>query len=620
VLALFMLLAGGLWGCSGDSSTAPGGSITIALSGTSLTLQQGGDGSVTVSVTRIGDFGGTVAVAAEGLPAGVTAPPLSLASGQTTGALSFAAASDAATGSSQVTIRATGASVDAVTATLTLLVQATSAGGFTLSLNPAAVSVQQGASGVLGVSIARSGGFAGPVNLTASGLPQGVTASFDPAAATGNTSTLTLTAAAAATVGNASVTVTGAGPGVSDQTATLTLTIQAGAASGGNVSVAFCPLLGVPVWLAFRDGPEGDWIRSTPVNGVYSGEVASGRGAVAYVLPDDSGGFQTYVWHGTTTELQGHGRAICYGSEGTGKTVNVDVVGADPTDYLTLGLGTSSASFSMGVASAFEDVPDGTVDLVGSRATISSAGFSLNKLFVQRGLTPAAGSTVTVDFEGASAIDPVTASVTLDGLGSDQAVMSSIYRTANQTVLPYAFDTPNASTDRSYAGFPTFSGSFHMLQVTAMPSTASFDRQRTAGVVFAAVADRALTLGPDLGEVAVTTVATTPNVRPRAVIPTLAPYDQTWNFVATQSAGGSRGVVVQMSSGYLGEASATVTLTVPDLSGAAGYDPTWGLQPGSAINWVATGQSTTGFGSQGQFADGATTLFASRLGMLSNQP
>ena len=58
-------------------------------------------------------------------------------------------------------------------------------------------------------TITPSGGFAGTVSFTASGLPAGVTAAFSPSSATART-TLTLTASSTATVGSATVTVTGA--------------------------------------------------------------------------------------------------------------------------------------------------------------------------------------------------------------------------------------------------------------------------------------------------------------------------------------------------------------------------------------------------------------------------
>jgi hypothetical protein len=77
-----------------------------------------------------------------------------------------------------------------------------------------------------------------PRSLSASGLPTGVTASFNPAsiAAPGSgSSTLTLSAASTATTGTANVTVTASGGGVT-HTATVALTVTAAGGGGGSTT------------------------------------------------------------------------------------------------------------------------------------------------------------------------------------------------------------------------------------------------------------------------------------------------------------------------------------------------------------------------------------------------
>ena len=51
---------------------------------------------------------------------------------------------------------------------------------FALSALPASLTIDQGASGTSTIGITRSGGFAGAVTFAASGLPNGVTATFIP--------------------------------------------------------------------------------------------------------------------------------------------------------------------------------------------------------------------------------------------------------------------------------------------------------------------------------------------------------------------------------------------------------------------------------------------------------
>ena len=107
------------------------------------------------------------------------------------------------------------------------------ASGFTLQANPASVSVSRGGSATSTIGIARTS-FTSSVTLSASGLPAGVTAAFNPSPTTGNSSVLTLTASATATLGPATVTVTGTGGGLT-RTTPIALTVTA--PPGGNVTV-----------------------------------------------------------------------------------------------------------------------------------------------------------------------------------------------------------------------------------------------------------------------------------------------------------------------------------------------------------------------------------------------
>src|SRR4029077_10804376 len=80
--------------------------------------------------------------------------------------------------------------------------------GFALTASPSSVTFIQGASGTSTITVTPQGGFSGSVSLSASGLPSGVTAAFNPTSTNG-TSTLTLSATSSAPVGTANVTITG---------------------------------------------------------------------------------------------------------------------------------------------------------------------------------------------------------------------------------------------------------------------------------------------------------------------------------------------------------------------------------------------------------------------------
>ena len=104
---------------------------------------------------------------------------------------------------------------------------------FSVTLSPAAGSVQPGSSASSTVATAVTSGGAQTVNLTASGLPSGVTVSFNPASVqSGSSSTMTVTASAAAVAGTYTLTVTGSG--TATHTAQYGLTVGGGGNPGGN--------------------------------------------------------------------------------------------------------------------------------------------------------------------------------------------------------------------------------------------------------------------------------------------------------------------------------------------------------------------------------------------------
>jgi hypothetical protein len=104
---------------------------------------------------------------------------------------------------------------------------------FSISASPNSVTVAQGSSGTSTITITPSNGFSGNVTLSASGLPSGVTAIFNPNPAT-TTSTLTLTATATAATGTVTVTISGTSGALTNST-NLSLTVT-GAASPVTVS------------------------------------------------------------------------------------------------------------------------------------------------------------------------------------------------------------------------------------------------------------------------------------------------------------------------------------------------------------------------------------------------
>src|SRR5437773_2063552 len=99
---------------------------------------------------------------------------------------------------------------------------------FGLSASPGTLTIAQGSNGSSTITVAPQNAFAGNVTLAASGLPNGVTASFstNPTTPTSTMSTLTLTASSTAATGMSTVTITGTS-GTLSHTTTLALTVNA---------------------------------------------------------------------------------------------------------------------------------------------------------------------------------------------------------------------------------------------------------------------------------------------------------------------------------------------------------------------------------------------------------
>lgn len=98
-------------------------------------------------------------------------------------------------------------------------------GRIALSLSPDSIGLTRGASGTVGLSIARTN-FAGEVALAVVGAPSGLSVTSSSATTSGNVASLGIEAALNAPLGTHKVTVMGSGSAISVATATLTVTIS----------------------------------------------------------------------------------------------------------------------------------------------------------------------------------------------------------------------------------------------------------------------------------------------------------------------------------------------------------------------------------------------------------
>jgi hypothetical protein len=98
---------------------------------------------------------------------------------------------------------------------------------FTLSVSPSSQTVNRGSRTSYTVTIARSGGFTGSVQLSLSGLKRGTSGSFspNPIGSAATTSTLSISANRWAATGTFTLTVTAAS-GTISHTTQVTLKVQ----------------------------------------------------------------------------------------------------------------------------------------------------------------------------------------------------------------------------------------------------------------------------------------------------------------------------------------------------------------------------------------------------------
>lgn len=245
--------------------------FSLSVSPSTLTVITGGaSNSATVSATTQNGFSGSVAVAASGIPSGVTA---SFAPGTVGGTLVFTvkAAANATPGAYTVTFTGSSGSVSRST-TLQLIVATQ---GFALSASPASLTLTPGGAGsTTTISVVGPNTWASSVAFSIAGLPTGVAASMS--AVTSNSSTaLTLAASATAQPGTYTVLVTGASGGLT-ATAPLQITVTGPSfllSTSGTLAVAGGGSNSLVIQVVPQDGFTGSV--SLAATGLPTGVTAS---------------------------------------------------------------------------------------------------------------------------------------------------------------------------------------------------------------------------------------------------------------------------------------------------------------------------------------------------------
>ena len=219
---------------------------------------------------------------------------------------------------------------NSVSKAVTVTVAPAGAQSFTLGAAPASLSVTNGTSQTSTINVTGQNGFTGSVSLVATGLPSGVTTSFNPTSATTVTpSVLTFNVGSSTTAGTYTVTVTGTSGSLTAFT-TITLVISATQAT--------------PSFL----------LQAQSYGVIY----AQGTSGVTTVGIDDQNGFTGSVNLAVSGLPSGVTSSLSPSSTATGSTITFNVSSTAPqgaytaTVTGTAGNMTSTASFTLAVVPA----------------------------------------------------------------------------------------------------------------------------------------------------------------------------------------------------------------------------------------------------------------------------
>ncbi len=244
--------------------------FTMSASPASLSIQQGNQGTSTITTSVSGGFNSAISLSASGVPSGTTVsfnPDPIPAPGSGSSTMTITVGGSTPLGTYPITVTGSGGGIQQNT-TVTLTVTAQQQPNFTISASPASLSVQQGNQGTSTITTTISGGFNSAITLSASGVPSGTTVSFNPnpiPAPGSGSSTMTITVGGSTPVGSYPITVTGNGGGIQQNT-TVTLTVTAQQQPNFTISAS-------PASLSVQQGNQGTSTITTTVSGGFNSAI-----------------------------------------------------------------------------------------------------------------------------------------------------------------------------------------------------------------------------------------------------------------------------------------------------------------------------------------------------------
>ena len=408
------------------ATTTGSGDFTLTASPAALTLAAGASAQVTLSNTASDSFSGTIAVAVQNLPTGVTVSPATISlSPNSPVTVTLTAASDAPATASPAQVSFTGTSgTQSAQATVALTVTTATSpgtGDFTLTASPATLALTPGASGEVTLSSTGTGGFGGTIAVAVMNLPTGVTASPATISLTPNNPVkVTLVAASDAPATATPVQVGFVGTsGALSHTATIQLTVNAVGPTGPDFTITAAPNT-----MTVAQGAQSDEVivGVTGTNG-FSGNVniaVSGLPSGVRVIPPSSlqDGFTgPMVFIASADAAIGDATVTITGTSGVlthEATVTLTVTGPPPPDFVTLELSPASQMITVGSIATVSVTASATAGYTGPvDLSVENLPAGVTMLPATAVLTPGVARTITL--VATAAAQPGDATVTFMG-------------------------------------------------------------------------------------------------------------------------------------------------------------------------------------------------------------
>lgn len=210
------------------STAPPPFDFSVSASPSTQKVTAGESTSYVLVVSLVNGPSQSVSLSLAGLPSGVTHsfnPPASNPTFQST--LTISTTKSAPPGTYTITLTASGGGLTRI-ATLSLEVEAAPEEDFVITVSPTSSEIEQGEAAIHLVTINPIAGFKSAVDLSASGLPSGATATFSSISLTpGGSSTLTIRTTRNTPAGSYAFTVAASGGGKTHD-ATVALNIKQG--------------------------------------------------------------------------------------------------------------------------------------------------------------------------------------------------------------------------------------------------------------------------------------------------------------------------------------------------------------------------------------------------------